>query len=398
MANDDKDRVPDETLAPSLLPGMRGAGLPPGVLLVRPWAAAGKRLDCRVSKSSTPLLGVVLDVLTSSGGVPGAENAEYLAASFPDLVTGLQCARRIQWALEGLTESEAFRGAAAAMLMAACDESGRYAAPSDQDWIGVDPGKVVLKPEVFEALDGVPGIALGGATAAGLREWVWKSAAGHADFAADEQVVQEMLRAAGQSDPAPVADGAGDAPTRMFTHAAAVAARTDDAQPAAAGLPFLKSKAMVAGAAAALLIVVAVVFFLTRKAPVQSAAPTQTPAVAPAAGSMPSTAAPAATGPATEAHANPATSPQKHTKLGDLFKKGPTPDKTTPAPVVSRCDLSEEEIQRSLTRADRYMHDGDLADARAAYQHVLGCSSAHERAQAGLVRIQRMAAQSGSPN
>jgi hypothetical protein len=72
--------------------------------------------------------------------------------------------------------------------------------------------------------------------------------------------------------------------------------------------------------------------------------------------------------------------------------------KPAPAPAAVHCDLTEEEIQRTLARADRYSHAGDLDDARAAYQHVLSCPSAHERAQEGLIRIQRMAAQKGSPD
>ena len=402
MANQHKDRVPDETPATSSMPGARPAGSRTSVLYVRMWLEAGKRMDARPSRTRAPLLSLVEDTVRACGGVAEAENAEHVAARFPDLLSALQCARRIHWGVEGLAES--FRGAAAAMLVDACDEPGRYAAPSNQDWDGADPGTIVLKPGVCEALDGVPGLSLGKKTAAGFRQWVWRSAAANANLAADEQVVLGMLREAGRGDPAvgastPVgADASTDAATRLFTPAGAAAAGRDDAgrgDTAAAGVG--KSRMpLIAGAVAVVLIAVAVIFFLTRKSPVQSADPAAQDGK-PAQGTTSAAQAPVASTPAA-APTNPTTS--KHKGILDSVKNalnGGTKG-APPPPVASHCDLTAEDIQRSLDRADRYMHAGDLGDARAAYQHVLGCPSAHEKAQEGLVRIQRMAAESGSPN
>lgn len=400
MANQHKDRVPDETVAASSVPGVQPARSRTSVLLVRMWLEAGKRMDARTSKTSAPLLSLVQDTMRASGGVADAENADHVAARFPDLLSGLQCARRIQWGVEGLAES--FRGASAAMLVDACDELGRYAAPANQDWDGADPGTIVLKPGVCEALDGVPGVSLGKTTAAGCREWVWRSTAANASLAADEQVVLGMMRAAGRSDPvtgvsAPAgADATTDAATRLFTRAGPRAAGQDDRGRGDAALAGggKSRKPLIAGAAAVVLIAVAVIFFLTRKSAVQSAAP-------PVQDGRPAqSATPAAQAPVGETGAVPSTNATTAKRKGilDSVKNALNGGSKSAPPVSSHCDLTAEDIQRSLDRADRYMHAGDLADARAAYQHVLGCPSSHEKAQEGLVRIQRMAAQSGSPN
>jgi hypothetical protein len=142
------------------------------------------------------------------------------------------------------------------------------------------------------------------------------------------------------------------------------------------------------------------IFFLTRKSPVQSAAPTAGQEAHPG-----QVAAPAGPSPAVvqnqPAHASAPSAPSKHSKLGDMLNKlkpGGGDQKTVPTVAAAHCDLTEEDIQRSLARADRYMDNGDLADARAAYQHVQGCPSVHDRAQAGLERIRKMEALNGAPN
>ena len=406
MANQHKDRVPDETVAASSPPGVQPARSHTSVLFVRLWLDEGKRMDARPSKTSAPLLNLVEDTARACGGASEAENTDHVVARFPDLLSGLQCARRIQWAVEGLAES--FRGAAAAMLVDACDESGRYAAPTNQDWDGAVPGTIVLKRGVLEGLEGLPGLALGKATAGGCREWVWRSNVANANFAADEQVVLGMLRAAGRSDPvtgvsAPAgADASTDAATRLFTRAGTAAAGQDAAGQDAAGrggdaavaVAGKSRMPLIAGAAAVVLIAVAVIFFLTRKSSLQSAAPPVQD------GKPAQSMTPAAQAPVGETSAAPSTNSTTAKRKGilDSVKNALNGGAKAAPPATSHCDLTGEDIERSLDRADRYMHAGDLADARAAYQHVLGCPSAHEKAQEGLVRIQRMAAQSGSPN
>jgi len=406
MLNQDKDRVSDETLVYSTPSGSHEpAGPRAGVLFVRLWSAAGKRLDCRPTRNAPPLLNLVLDTIRSSGGTPGTEGAEFLSARFPDVYAGLQCARRIQWAVEGLMEYESFRGAGAAVLMDIGDPSRRQQAPSVQDWEAVEPGRILLRPVVSEVLEGVPGVALGGMTAAGWREWSWRALQADASFAADEQAVGGMIQAAGRSDPGAVLPPMAGARTTGSTalgesnwsNGPETLPDTGDAFEREARRPSLLRMPIVAGAVGVVLVAVLVIFFLSHKTPVQSATPGQTPASAPDTRPAPSAPPVAAPPPATVAveRPNPTGPSGKHARDKKAAVVEP---KVAPTPVAVHCDLTEEDIQRSLARADRYTHDGDLADARAAYQHVVGCPSARERAQEGLIRIQRMAAQNGSPN
>jgi hypothetical protein len=80
--------------------------------------------------------------------------------------------------------------------------------------------------------------------------------------------------------------------------------------------------------------------------------------------------------------------------------KTPRPDQKPVARAVNdSCDMNEADIQRSLSRAENYMHAGRLSDAQAAFQSVLGCASSREKAQDGLQRVkQRMQAQDLSPD
>jgi len=351
-------------------------------------------LDCRPSKNNSPVLCLVLDLIRSSGGNPGLENVDSLYASFPDLRSGLLCARRIQWAVEGLTEYDSFRGVAAAILVGSADETRQGSGSVNQEWVA-EPGNILLSRNICELVDGLPGVALGETSAGGSRNWSWKTSQPNASFAVDEQAVLGMIRAAGRSDP-----GLFNSNPSVPVPILGVSSRETSNQPGIyqerfddTGNQARRPKAgatsrvpILIGAAAVLVIgVVALLFAFSHKAPVQSAAPS-------------------AASPVQEARPvqSPLPSKQTSAKATSSSKKPskaePKVDaKPVPPPVVSHCDLTEEDIERSLVRADRYMHGGDLSNARAAYQHVLGCPSAREKAQDGLNRIQRMAAQSGSP-
>ena len=407
MAEGEKDRVADGTLARSSMPDSHPAGLRPGALFVRLWTAVPKRLDCRHAKNTPPLLSLVLDLIRSSGGISGPDHPDFVSANFPDVRSGMLCARRIQWAIEGLSEFEPFGSAAAAIVV---DDGGQGGAAALE---GADPGKILLGLSICEVVEGLPGMALGDFRADGRRELSWKSSQLNVDPGADEQAVLAMIQAAGRQDPAP--------PIALPLHAARVTGRGrvtwETATPVAANVAMADDDAdgpaltsddksrmpIFMGAGALLLAVIALVLFLGHKAPQKNTAPQ--PSTAPA-----QSIAPADTAPISEARggtkspagkqtsAKPALNQKKAAKAeAKLEPKVETPSLPQPA-APTHCDLTEQDIQRALARADNYMHGGDLPSARAAYQHVLGCPSAHEKAQQGLTRIQRMAAQNGSPD
>jgi hypothetical protein len=390
MAKHDKDRVPGETLADSSAPGPRAPMGKSSVVGVCLWSAGPKRLDCRISKNNSPLLGLVFDLIRASGGHPKAENPEFLSASFSDVPSGLLCARRIQWAVEGLAENEPFKGAVATVLVDAV-ETPNHEWPVNLGREFTGQGRILLSPSVVEFVDGQPGVALETATTEGFRSWSWKTSNLTATSARDEQAVLGMIQAAGRSDPSAsrVAPAVPQPPANSPVRAVSNVPRRPQEVVAEAKDEFVspgagKSSRMpiLVGSAAALLVGIALFFFFLHKSPVQSAIPVQT-------------AAPGSTLPTQEARPEKPESRPRQAAAKDSSNPKKTPKDELPPPqkpAESRCDLTAEEIQRSLNRAELYMHGGDLPSARAAFQHVIGCPSAREKAQEGLSRIQRMAA------
>lgn len=391
MAKHDKDRVPGETLADSSATRPRVLVGKSSVVGVCLWTAGPKRLDCRPTKNHSPLLGLVLDLIRSTGGLPKPENSDFVSAGFSDVPSGLLCARRIQWAVEGLAEFEPFKGAVTTVLVDHAAETPNHEWPLSLGREFTSHGRILLSPSLVEFVEGQPGVALEAATSEGFRSWSWKTSNPAATSARDEQAVLEMIQAAGRADPS-----AFKAPSAAPQPSATVpvrgtpivqrrpAERVDETRDESESSPAGKSSRMpiLIGSAAAFLVVIALLFFFLHKSPVQSANPVQT----------------APQGSVAPTQESRQVKPEPHTRQ-TAAKDSSTQKKTAkdellppPKPAESHCDLTAEEITRSLNRAELYMHGGDLPSARAAFQHVLGCPSAREKAQEGLSRIQRMAA------
>jgi hypothetical protein len=383
--------VPGETLADSSAPAPRTPVGRSSVVGVCLWTAGPKRLDCRPSRNNSPLLGLVFDLIRSSGGLPKPENPDFLSAVFSDTPSGLLCARRIQWAIEGLAEYEPFKGAVATVLVDQAAETPNHEWPPNLGREFSGRGRILLSPSLIEFLDGQPGVSLEAATAESFRSWSWKTSNLTATSARDEQAVLEMIQAAGRTDPstikAPPAapQPSASAPIRdVPAPQRRPAERADETRDEYASSVAGKSSRMpiLIGSAAALLVGIALLLFFIHKSPVESATPVQTTAP----GSAP---------PTQEARpVKPEPHPRQTAAKDSSTSKKTAKDETLPPlkSAESHCDLTAEEITRSLNRAELYMHGGDLPSARAAFQHVLGCPSAREKAQEGLTRIQRMAA------
>src|SRR5258708_1835096 len=164
MGKLEKDRVPGETLAYAAASGPRTPGAGHCVLSVCLWSEGSKRLDCRSAKHNSPLLGMALDVIRTSGGTPAPEEPDLLSASFPDIKSGLLSARRIQWALEGLAEYDPFRNAMASVLVDYTDGSPRPVGQSNREWaLSLERqtgsrGKIFLSQRVSETVEGLPSL------------------------------------------------------------------------------------------------------------------------------------------------------------------------------------------------------------------------------------------------
>jgi hypothetical protein len=405
--------VPSETLAYATAPGLRPSEAGQCVLSVCLWGEAPKRLDCRSGKNGSPLLAMALDVIRSSGGLPGTEQQDLLSASFPDIKSGLLSARRIQWALEGLAEYDPYKSTMASVLVDYEDGLARPGGPLNREWaLSLDRqtgsrGKIFLSQRVSDAVEGLPSLSLEDSPLVGFRSWTWKAAQPPASFAADEQAVMGMIHAAGRGDPVvltsprPLPPPPPSAPVHDFRPVQTATLGRPDPPSYAAESPSAGKSLRIpilAGSAAVVVIGVALVFFLGHKTPRLNGTPAQ--AVTPAQNASPGSALPAqAARQAKQGQPEPHHKPSLLERLEPKKIAKEEPAVAPPPPVVeAHCDLTDEDIQRSLARADRYMHDGDLSDAKAAYLHVLNCPASRAKAQDGLSRIQRMAAQNGSPN
>ena len=396
MANQNKDRVTGETLAHFLASDAPPATARPAEIGVSLWTSPTARLDCRASRHKSPLLNLVVDLIRSSGGVQGPETSDLVVATFPDANSGLLCAKRVQWALEGLAEYDPFKTAAAAVSVDFADERHAQGGSSGQRGAqnptreNVDPGQILLSRSIAEQLGHLPGVVLDKTTAGGYRSWSWNIPQSFAGFAEDEQVVLNMIQAAGKTDPSPAKPAAsvaspssasvgGEAGRTRFSSRALNAAAPE-------GLESREGKArmpILVGSVAVLLVGAFLFYFFAHKASVQGTAAGQ--------GAPPAQGGPASPGsPAQETRpARPEPHPRPSTK--EAKRPAKVDAAPEPKPVEMHCDLTAADIQRSLDRAESYMHGGNLPSATAAFQHVLGCPSAHEKAQEGLNRIQRMA-------
>jgi hypothetical protein len=409
MTNLRTDRVPDRTLSQPSAPDVK-AGAPaarPGnqrafVLAVRLFASDGNVAPTGVSWNSAGTAATLaLDLIKASGGTREAGGDAVVTAGFPNLPSALLTARRLQWALEGLGGE---RGNAAATILVHSAEDPS-AASAQAALEKASPGRILLGGSVAESVYQLPNIMLRDASGpGGWREMLWRSAAA-ANPTADEQSVLRQIRELGREDPCTVELPA--PPPRVVTAAVAIdvsnAAPEDDLlgpprrEPAPA--PATKKWLIVGGAAAAVAVFGAVLIpFLVSGNHAKTVAPHPAPSASTA--EPPPATVPAATQAPAPAPTAPAVKPpsiKASHASGGKQPKGDQAGDPRPEPKVSgKCDLTESEIPKTLDRAEHYLHAGQLEDAQAQYERVVGCPAARERAQAGLKLVKQRIDTQGS--
>ena len=403
MANLRQDRGQEAAPSRTTLPAREGAaanGLAAAprktVLSVRLGVADRSGSPTAVSwAADSPATALALDIITASDGAPDAPQGAVLQSGFSSLQSALLAARRLQWALEGLAESSGAATAAAISIHAVEDP---VAGSVGRMLEGLMPGQVLLSAGIAEGVHHLPGFALRPARDSNWRELQWPSQAAPSTVEADEQSVLGLIHALGRQDPCPprVEEPApAAAPPVAETSVANEALATldhilDETEPAQ--MPFWKKPWVLVSAGAAVLVLLAAVIIpamvsgshsKTPEAVIKTAPATASPATPPVVGG------PAA--PGTSQQKKPATNPGKQLKAAT--NPGAVTEPPAPKSAPSSCDLTEGEIPRSLSRAESLMYAGKLDEAQDAYQHLVGCPSARDKALAGLRQVkQRMAA------
>jgi hypothetical protein len=413
MTNPRTDRVPDRTLPQASAPEVKTnePAARPGnsrafVLAVRLFASDGNDAPSGVSwNSAGPLATLAQDLIKASGGTRDAGGDAVVTAGFPNLQSALLTARRLQWALEGLGGE---RGNAAATILVHSAEDPS-AASAQAALEKASPGRILLGGSVAESVYQLPNIMLRDASGpGGWREMLWRSAAA-ANPAADEESVLRQIRELGRQDPCPAqlpppAPKAVTAPVAVDVSATAP---EDDLlgpprrEPAPA--PATKKWLIVGGAAAAVIVFGAVLIpFLISSNHAKTV--TQTPVAPTSPIDTPSTTVPTPTPPpaqTTPVDKPPTVQPPSTKAKSTSGPKQPRSDQAgdarPPEPKVSgKCDLTESEIPKTLDRADHYLHAGQLEDAQAQYERLVGCPGAREKAQAGLKLVKQRLITQGS--
>jgi hypothetical protein len=412
MANLRQDRVSAPTLSRVPVPtAQNGAGAAPRNIVLslrlRTQDSSGTTSDVSWAAES-PSVVLCLDVLSASGGAPDPPQGAILPAKFLHLQSAILAARRLQWSLQGLAESGGSSISAAIAVHQADDPAGEGSIAA---LATAAPGQVLVTANIAQAMQQLPGFSIGPAADANWRGLEWRATGARSDSSADEQSVLGLIRALGRQDPLtpqaepsrPAAAAVVPDTTRVHQPHEGLGRSLADPDPAPAGS---RMKWLIVGGAAAVVILVAalviprIVSGSHANGPAQN--PTQSPAQSPTQSS--DTAAPVT--PSTANPANNAGPDKSHqskapAKSGKQSRPEPKVEATTEPPPPAKpssgsCDLTEGEIPRSLSRAESLMYAGKLAESQAAYQRVLGCPSAHEKALEGLQRVKQRIATQGS--
>jgi hypothetical protein len=411
MANLRQDRVPGPTLSrPSAPasegPAVNGHGAATGgvalSLLLRAVDSSGANPAVSFNADS-PSAVLVIDVIAASGGAPDVPHGATITARFPHLQSALLAARRLQWALEGLAESSR-SSAAASMAIHSVEDGLIDSAASALD--AASPAQVLLSERLAPAVQHLPGLALRPSTGGSWRQLEWHSPSEPASFAADEQSVLELMRTLGREDPLAVPD----VPPAPAVTASTASHRPDTglgrtiSEPEEIQTPLWKKPWLLVSAGAVVLAIIAVLIIRGMSpAPNSQAAPPDSSSKTPAASSStaptvvekPSASKPPAAKPTAKPVKQGRTEPQTPPKTET---EAETPKLPAPPPPAGSCNLNEAEIPLSLQRAARLMSAGKLPEAQDAYQRLVGCPSAREKAAEGLRLVKQRMGFQGSSN
>jgi hypothetical protein len=343
-----------------------------------------------------------------------------MVVGFTGIQPAILAARRLQWALQGLSEADPFSGTAAAILLHCTDHpAGQGVEISEADHAVLltvsqaARGQILLSTKAAEILKDLPGLPLRSVTGAVLCELLWNNPGEKTNRSSDEEMLSEFIKQNGLESLAPAsAPGQTVSPAGFAAGAIAAEASTRargqeivEGSTADSAIGQRAMMRLLIGAACAVVVVlvvaVAVVFSNKKQAnpapiAVQQSASTalaSVPAV-PQQQSPPSNPAPlpVVAAPAAPKNTNKAartSRKQDETAPGrgassEVGKTHETSPKTKPA----GCDLDSSMIPKMLDQAEKTREEGDYAGARRRFLSVLACESTNARAREGLERTE----------
>jgi hypothetical protein len=172
-------------------------------LSVRIWKQAepsgpsGRPLD--------PARTLILDLISASKGALSQPDAPVISASFPAVAPAVLAARRVQWALQGLAQSDPASDLATAILVCAADDLADSAIlKSAQAALNLSPpGQILLTPNAAEALKDIPSLPLQSIPESAMQELVWRAAAVEPSRSLDEEAIEALIKQHGLESEVP---------------------------------------------------------------------------------------------------------------------------------------------------------------------------------------------------
>lgn len=366
------------------------------VLSIRVWTSKEDTgTDDSFWKSDAPSACLAMDLILASQGAPVTTHGQILVAQFLGIQAAISAARRIQWAVSGLSEASNFDSIAAAILIYSSADPSVH----PQDNLSVtpleqaSPGQILLTVETCQSLEGLPGLPLLPPSSTGLRELQWRTPESKPNRSSDEKTLIELMRQHGLEDPEPdrpVLPPA--APIPVSQPSPAPFAAQVEPLPASTAAPnalMLHLQGwiarlqelptwVIATACAAPLLLGLVIFAIVRNqnAPKSSAVPPQMAKTV--TGTLPTPTASAVP------HSETSHPPKAQNMPAEKHPLSPAKPKTLP----ENCTLNQTEIPAALRGAEVSFQNGKYSDAERKFRSVLACSSANPVAMSGLNRAQ----------
>lgn len=360
--------------------------------------------------TSDPAFCLVVDLISASQGVVSASSSQFVEARFSGIEPAILTARRLQWAIQGFSESDKTADIASAILVQDADDL------RDQDLDSsaslyleqAEPGQVLVSPKNQEFLENLPSLQLQAVPESALFQLLWHSSAIAPDPSSDEEALSTFIKENGlevEVPPLPQEPPAVPVEPKTATKAPGAYAPVviDQGPYQADPVAFQPMKSrlfMGVGAGVVVLLIIAVVIFLHG-----GSRHSQNPASTPAADQQGAGAGGDQNSDNSLKGGSTGRSGATSTAFGKLGaqtkdrrqKNVGTPQleqSKVPPPVSQEvggaCNLEASDIPTLLAQAESSRGAGSYDDASRKYRRVLACDRGNAKALNGLNLI-RMA-------
>jgi hypothetical protein len=365
--------------------------------------------------SGTPAVCLTADLIAASEGEPVSSDSGVLVTSFRSDHLAISAARRLQWAVQGFSESRDLQGISVAVLVHSAEElsTGPEGDALRSALDHATGGQILLTEKASQFFEDLPGFASQTLDGTGLRELQWRS---NATRSSDEQWMTNVISQQGLEEQLAEPQAPAEVPEQTWSSRSI----DDDERPSGSLFSNPKMLWIIGGACAAALALGAVLF-ITRSGDKQpplvadthqtvvnpqnagTGGTQQNGLVSPTSGDTGTTVQnPPSEHPAeistTKTKSEREREDKKHKKdqqpgiVSPEPKQVPTPD-PAPPPVVDRtpkptrgCDIENGQISSYLARADKALGSGNYSNAKRLFNEVLGCEPGNAHAREGLAK------------